>query len=226
MNYFPLLLAITLGINVSCTKDEEPETYPSKYENYQTQNNLELPFEGEWSIFWGGRSVKENYHTTLKEQRYALDIVQRVNGRTHENDGSANEDYFCFGKRLNAPADGIIIDVVNNITENRPTRFNYSNPTGNRVVIKHAYGEYSIMAHFKHESITVNVGDTVIAGQQLGLTGNTGASSEPHLHYHLQTTADPFNGEGLPAQFLDYYADNILVERGEPSKGQLVRKLD
>lgn len=61
------------------------------------------------------------------------------------------------------------------------------------------------------------------AGQTLGLCGNSGNSSEPHLHYHLQNTGIFFDGDGLPAQFLNYVADGKAVERGEPRKGQQVR---
>lgn len=57
----------------------------------------------------------------------------------------------------------------------------------------------------------------------LDASGNSGNTSEPHLHYHLQTTERFGGGEGLPAQFLDYFADGKKVERGEPRRGQTVR---
>ncbi|WP_106792175.1 M23 family metallopeptidase [Aquimarina sp. Aq78] len=208
---------------LSCSNDDLPKAAESAYLNYKTKTELELPFDEEWWVFWGGRSVRENYHVALKEQRFALDIVQRIDGSTHIGKGSQNEDYHCFGKRLNAPGNGKIVDVINNIEDNIPGEFNQDSPTGNRVIIDHENGEFSILAHFKKGSIIVSVGDTVIKGQELGKAGNSGNSSEPHLHYHLQTTADPFDGDGLPAQFLDYYADNILVEIGEPVRNQKIK---
>jgi len=57
----------------------------------------------------------------------------------------------------------------------------------------------------------------------LASCGNSGNSSEPHVHYHLQTTAIFGKGEGLPAQFQRYYADGNWVERGEPTRGQNLR---
>ena len=78
------------------------------------------------------------------------------------------------------------------------------------------------MAHFKQGSIVVSIGDSVVKGQELGKAGNSGSSSEPHLHYHLQNTADPFDGDGLPAQFQDYYTNEILVIRGEPVQNEYV----
>ena len=52
--------------------------------------------------------------------------------------------------------------------------------------------------------------------------GNSGSSTEPHIHYHLQDTPDFGQGQGMPAQFLDYEADGEVVERGEPVQGQTV----
>ena len=51
---------------------------------------------------------------------------------------------------------------------------------------------------------------------------NSGRSSEPHLHYHLQNSAQFGAGAGLPAQFLDYTADGERVARGEPIRGQTI----
>jgi hypothetical protein len=54
------------------------------------------------------------------------------------------------------------------------------------------------------------------------MSGNSGNTSEPHLHLHLQTTTDLTDGEGLPAFFVSYIADGTPVERGEPQAGQFV----
>ncbi|SNY99456.1 M23 family metallopeptidase [Flagellimonas pacifica] len=220
-----LILSGILVTVFSCSKEILKEA-DTAYLEYQTKTELELPFNEEWWVFWGGRSVGENYHTLLREQRFALDIVQRIDGKTHTGNGKQNHDYYCFGKRLNAPGGGKIVDVVNDIEDNIPGKFNQDSPTGNRVIIDHENGEFSILAHFKKGSIIVSVGDEILKGQELGKAGNSGNSSEPHLHYHLQTTADPFNGEGLPAQFQNYYADKVFVKRGEPVKSQSIRNGD
>ena len=93
---------------------------------------------------------------------------------------------------------------------------------GNHVIIDHQNGEYSFLAHFKQGSIAVEMGDVVKTGHLLGLCGNSGNSTEPHLHYHLQTAPTYHEGAGLPAQFRDYVADGKSVARGEPVKGQRV----
>ena len=217
------IIMIILFMACSCSSDDQPDEYPSAYLNYETKTQLELPFDEEWWVFWGGRTVDENYHAAHKVQRFALDIVQNVNGSTYSGNGSQNEDYYCFGEQLNAPGNGTIITVMNSVPDNIPGEFNPDIPEGNHVIIDHENGEYSMMAHFMEGSIVVSVGDVVEKGQELGKAGNSGNSSEPHLHYQLQTTANPINGEGLPAQFLNYYADEKFVENGEPVRSQYIK---
>ncbi len=192
--------------------------------NYQTKTELELPFENEWFIAAGGRSVIQNHHfVPHRHQRYAMDILQTVNGVSFIGDGTNNEDYYCFGKRLNAVGDGKIIAMRNNIEDNIPGVV--AEPDlGNYIIIDHLNGEFSFMVHFKQHSIVVSIGDTVVRGQEVGKAGNSGNSTEPHLHYHLQTTSNRDTGAGLPTQFLNYYADDIFIERGEPIRNQIVRK--
>ena len=218
------IIALIIIITSSCSSDDDlPDAYPSEYLNYETQTELELPFNEEWWVFWGGRTVSQNYHAAFRVQRFALDIVQRVNGSTHTGNGSQNEDYHCFGKQLNAPGNGKIVTVMNSVPDNIPGQFNADVPEGNHVIIDHENGEFSMLAHFKEGSIVVSVGDVVTKGQELGKAGNSGNSSEPHLHYQLQTNANPMNGEGLPAQFLNYYANETFVENGEPIRNQYIK---
>ncbi|MEP5341249.1 MAG: M23 family metallopeptidase [Algibacter sp.] len=218
-----IIVAILFTV-LSCSKDDLPNAFPSDYEDYQTKTALELPFNNEWWVFWGGRTVEQNYHAAYEVQRYATDIVKRVGGSTHAGNGSSNEDYYCFGKPLNAPGNGTVISVLNTIEDNIPGKFNRDTPEGNYVVIDHQNGEFSMLAHFKKGSIIVSVGDEVVKGQELGKVGNSGNSSEPHLHYQLQTEANPMDGVGLPAQFLNYYADDVFIDRGEPVRSQYIKK--
>ena len=54
---------------------------------------------------------------------------------------------------------------------------------GNCVVIDHGNSEFSLLAHMQEGSVTVKVGDQVVAGQVIGKLGNSGSSFGPHLHY-------------------------------------------
>ncbi|WP_299436439.1 M23 family metallopeptidase [uncultured Aquimarina sp.] len=221
---FSFLLILLLSSCTDTLIGDEGQAEEDNFLNYQTKTALELPFENEWYVVWGGRSVVQNQHFNNRNERYAMDILQIVNRTSFTGDGTQNEDYYCFGKRLNAPGDGKIIAMENNIEDNIPGALNRRQAPGNYIIIDHLNGEFSFMAHFKKNSIIVSIGDTIQKGQEVGKVGNSGNSTEPHLHYHLQTTSDSSNGVGLPIQFLNYYEDNVFVEIGEPVRGQLVRK--
>jgi murein DD-endopeptidase MepM/ murein hydrolase activator NlpD len=197
---------------------------PSKYLDYETRTKLELPFEGEWFVVWGGRSITENYHTFTVDQRFACDILMKKNGSTHRGDGKRNQDFYCFGERILAPGAGVVVVMENGVEDNVPGVMNAKQALGNHVILDHGNGEYSFFAHFKKGTVAVEKGERVETGDLLGLCGNSGHSSEPHLHYHLQNTPAFGLGEGLPAQFQDYVADGKPVPRGEPVKGQTIRR--
>ena len=185
---------------------------------------LELPFNDDWFVVWGGRTKEQNYHASLVDQRFALDVVQIENGLTFMGNGTQNDDYYCYGDSLYAPASGQIVELKNYVAENIPGNTNKNELFGNYVIIDHGNGEYSVLAHMITNSIIVNLGDIVSKGQLIGLCGNSGNSTEPHLHYHLQNQPTIGYGEGLPAQFYNYYADDQFVSNGEPLKNQTIRK--
>jgi len=72
---------------------------------------------------------------------------------------------------------------------------------GNYVVLRHAGGEYSQYAHMKQGSVRVKVGDTVTRGQVIGQVGQTGNTTEPHLHFQLTDGPDPLYSRGVPILF-------------------------
>ncbi|MFD8640677.1 M23 family metallopeptidase [Streptomyces zaomyceticus] len=77
---------------------------------------------------------------------------------------------------------------------------------GNAIVVKHANGTYSQYAHLS--KIKVHIGSKVMAGQQIALSGNTGNSSGPHLHFEIRTT--PNYGSAVnPAAFLRSHGVSI-----------------
>lgn len=199
------------------------EAAPSRFLDYRTQAELRLPFEGEWTVVWGGREVVQNYHAAYADQRFAYDLLVVIDDATHVGDGTANEDYHCFGLDVLAPAAGRVVAVADGMADNVPGETNTVQVLGNHVIIDHGEEEYSFLAHLQMGSVAVEAGDPVEAGTVVGRCGNSGNSSEPHLHYHLQNSPEPLAGEGLPAFFVDYFADDEPVELGEPVQGQRLR---
>ena len=195
---------------------------PKKHET-----KLSLPFEGEWLVYWGGDTIELNQHHGVPNQNFAFDfVIADKAGKTHKADGAANEDYYAFGKKILAPADGVVTDVIEGVRDNVPGSMNPYSALGNAVFIRHAEHEFSILAHFKLGSIKVKVGQKVKKGQLLGLCGNSGHSSEPHLHYHLQNTPIIQDGTGIKCRFEKL----IIAKKGarqvkseySPIKGDLV----
>jgi murein DD-endopeptidase MepM/ murein hydrolase activator NlpD len=147
-----------------------------------------------------------------------------VDGKTFSGDGKRNEDYYCFGRPVLAPGDGLVYAVENNVEDNVPGELNPEQALGNYIIIDHANGEFSFLAHFRKGTVALKKGAVVRRGDMLGLCGNSGNTSEPHIHYHLQDSGVFQKGEGLPAKFGDYLADGKLINWGEPVRGQRIRR--
>lgn len=204
----------------------KPVAADSRFLDYRTKTSLRLPFDGEWFVFWGGRDIEQNYHAVDRAQRFALDLVVRQGETSFEGDPADVESYHCWDRPILAPAAGMVVAAVNELPDQAIGSSDPAHPAGNHVVIDFGNGEFGFLAHMRKSSVTVKAGDRVEAGQQVGGCGNSGNTSEPHLHFHLQTTPDLTNGEGLPAQFVNYRADGKAVEWGEPEQGQVVAPAD
>lgn len=151
---------------------------------------LRLPFDGEWSVFWGGDTKEKNYHHTNQAQRFAFDfVIVDSLGNHARTDGRSNEDYYAWGASILAPADGLVVEAIDGVRDNAPGVMNQYSAVGNAVIIQHSDSEYSVLAHMQRGSVKVKAGDKVTKGQLLGLCGNSGNSTEPHLHYHLQNAS-------------------------------------
>ena len=71
---------------------------------------------------------------------------------------------------------------------------------GNGITIKHSDGTYAHYWHLQHNGALVSVGDTVMQGQWIGLSGSTGFSAFPHLHFEVTRQAR-INREDFPVLF-------------------------
>ncbi len=201
-----------------------PTEYPSKFLDYQPKTRFELPFQGEWWVAWGGRTLAENHHANIRAQRFAHDLCRMKDGRTHTGDGKALTDYHCYGQPLLAPAAGVVVTALDSLPDQAIGASDRSRPAGNHVVIDHGHGEYSLLAHLQPGSLKVRVGQSAKAGAVLGRVGNSGNTSEPHLHVHLMNGPRMEDSEGLPMPFSDYLLDGKPVVRGELLRFQLVSR--
>lgn len=187
-----------------------PETDRKK-----TKLAYRLPFRGEWLTYWGGTNELVNYHYVFPAQRYAFDFLQQKDGRSYAGDPLKNESYYAYGQPILAPAAGTVIRSVSSIPDNVPVgTINEEQPGGNLIVIDHGNGEFSLCAHLKYGTVTLQPGDHVADGNLIGLCGNSGNSSEPHLHFQVSDAPDLLEARSIRIRFRE--ADDI-------SQGQTVR---
>lgn len=117
---------------------------------------------------------------------FAWDIGIKVDDKQFSNEGKKNQDYYIFGKDVLFPFDGEVIVAVGNAIDNPPDlslSTTLPSDSGNYVIIKVAENIYVSMVHFQKDSLLVQTGDKVKAGQMIGKVGNSGVSYLPHLHY-------------------------------------------
>jgi len=161
----------------------------------------QLPFEGTWYV-----AAEHSYldaHKRFVAEAYAYDFLQiGTNGKSYQNDGKSNTDYYAYGKKVLAAKEGTVVLVRNDVAENVPGETtNLTTPGGNVVIIDHGNNQFGYYAHLKPSSVVVKQGAHVKAGDVLGEVGNSGDSPEPHLHFHVMTDADAASGNGVPVVF-------------------------
>ena len=178
---------------------------PSK-ENYILKGNYILPFDGNWIVVNGGVTKKLSHSWFLPSQRYAYDfIIADEEGKSSSGSKRSLDSYYCYNKNIVAPADGKVVSLCNrykdSFVDGKNAYCDSSHIAGNYIVIKHNDSEYSAIAHLMLGSITVKKGDIVKQGQIIAKCGNSGNSSEPHIHFQLQSGKSFFLSAGLPISF-------------------------
>jgi murein DD-endopeptidase MepM/ murein hydrolase activator NlpD len=186
--------------------------------SYENKVEYTLPFTGEWLLYNGGTTPKTSHSWQVLGQRFAMDFVQADAGyRRHSARGTRADEYSCYGAEIIAAADGTVVGVEDRIGDAPLVGwgvcdFLARSFIGNHVLIEHAGGEYGLYAHLIRGSVAGRPGERVRRGQFLGRCGHSGHSSEPHLHFHLQDSADPFNGMGLPVRFHRLTVNGTVVD--------------
>jgi len=159
--------------------------------------------------------------TFAKPETFAIDWIQMVDGRPFEGGGGRNEQWHCHGAEVTSATPGTVVAVRNGMpdeTPNMPPK-NVHQPGdygGNHVVVQMDDGVHAFYGHLIVDSIKVKIGDTVVAGQLLGLLGNSGNSSAPHLHFGLLDGPDPLANNSLPMVFDSY---TLLGAMAEEARG-------
>jgi murein DD-endopeptidase MepM/ murein hydrolase activator NlpD len=151
---------------------------------------------------------------TFAAQRYAIDFVQTSGGvGSYAGDRDRNENYFIFGEGVRAVADGKVLATRDGVRANTPQklppRTGPGDLTGNFVIQDLGGGAYALYAHMQAGSVRVKPGDQLTRGQAIGLVGNSGNSTEAHLHFHVVDS--PNLPLGVAGNSIPYTFDNLRI---------------
>ena len=214
---------------------------------------LALPFTGTWLVENSPARRVPSHGTHLFASTYAIDFVAVEDGRTAGirdwRTAFATEPadrFYAFGRPILAPADGRVIAVHDGeadhearrsqltlahyaLTQASRARLGAAGLAGNHVIVALSdAGPYVVLAHLRRGSISVRPGDEVTTGQQLGECGNSGNSTQPHVHVQVMDSPDPLAARGVPMAFRDFRvwprgsANARVVEQGMPGERDIV----
>jgi hypothetical protein len=138
-------------------------------------------------------------------QRFATDWIKLgADGRAFHGDSLVNRNWYGYGTPVFAVADGIVSETKDSIIENVPfsptmaVPITFETVGGNHVILDLGGGHFAFYAHLQPGSLKVKLGDRIRRGQPIGLLGNSGNSTAPHLHFHVTNGNSPLGSEGLP----------------------------
>lgn len=207
--------------------------YPADIQTTTPAAAIRLPINQPALVGWGGNRVETNYHAMAPNQRWAYDLLVPPAATK----STRLEDYGIYGVEVVAPASGTVVSAYDGEADMEPGTDDFESLAGNHVYLRmDDTGTYLVIAHLKQGSILVKEGQHVEEGAPIGQAGNSGSTSEPHIHIHHQRQ-DPsktsmFLSEGLPLYFRDIDGPSmpeggIHVEDGmQKPIGDIIAPLD
>lgn len=193
------------GLNYATVKYRKKDI--NSIDGYVPKVEYALPFDGEWYTGSGGVTKNTSHSWEVLPQRFAYDFnIVDDEGKSYCGDKEDLRSYYCYGKDVLAPADGVVVSINNNFPDCRIMSDGQPDPDtpdigGNRIIIKHSPNEYSAICHLIPKSVTVQKGQTVKRGDVIAKCGNSGNTTEPHVHFQVQNTARFYSCIGLPILF-------------------------
>ena len=173
----------------------------------ETKNKYILPFNGKWDAVNGGTTQENSHSWDIITQRFAYDfVIIDAQEKSFKEEPNRIENYYCYNQPILASQKGVVIDIRNNVRDYQKVG-DYSvdwktrHIAGNYITIKRDNEEFSFYAHLKRNSMKVKKGDVVKEGQHIANCGNSGNSTEPHLHFQLMNRRNFFLGKSLKIKF-------------------------
>ncbi len=130
----------------------------------------------------------------------------------------ANSSYYTWDQPILAVADGEVVTVLDALPDATPQAIMAGLPLdqlgGNHVVLAIADQVYAFYAHLRPGSVAVSVGDRVRRGEQIARCGNSGSSTEAHLHFHVMDSPFPLDADNLPFVIDRFHFDGTITPDG------------
>ncbi len=180
-----------------------------------------LPVSGEWTVYQ--EFDDEWTHKGAWKEAYDFVVKDKTTTKTYRNEGKILSDYYCFNKPIFAPVTGVVISQLDTLPDNPVGDVDHDNNWGNYIIIKSDFGYFVEISHLLNGSISVKTGETVYAGQQIAMCGNSGYSPEPHLHIQCQKY-DYIGSPTIPFDFTNIIVDDHFSLNGEKLKRNEVVK--
>ncbi|MFF2778678.1 M23 family metallopeptidase [Streptomyces sp. NPDC058052] len=216
VGWLPLLAAAALGTGLSVAARRAAARGPRE------PVEVGPPVTGTWSALNSPADRVPSHGTRAYGQAYAIDIVAEDPDRPRPAFAAlvplarGPEAYPAFGAPLLAVADGTVVHAEDRQRDHLgraslpalaylllvesavravagPRRV-----TGNHLVLDLGDGTYAVYAHLRRGSLRVRPGDRITAGQPLAACGNSGNSTEPHVHFQLMDGPDLDTARGVP----------------------------
>src|SRR6202035_5703565 len=142
-------------------------------------------------------------------QRYAVDWEQTdAGGRIYAGPREKLESYAIFGQPVLAVADALVVSVIDGEPEQTPGNYPNNIPLdkadGNCIILDLGNHRYALYAHMQPGSIKVRSGEKVHLGQVIGLVGDTGNSTVPHLHFQVTDGPSSLSSNGFPYEISEF----------------------
>jgi murein DD-endopeptidase MepM/ murein hydrolase activator NlpD len=199
------------------------------------------PVAGRWQALNSPADKVPSHGLQAYGQTYAIDLVHDPAGGSRPEFGGGPSfrpptDYPAFGQPVLVPADGVVVRAHGRERDHR-SRSSWpsllylmvegslreltgpSRILGNHVVLDLGDGVYAAFAHLRRGSLRVAKGQPVGAGEQVAECGNSGNSTEPHLHFQLMDHRSVLFAAGLQFR-LDRFEVDGTVQAGVPANGQ------
>ncbi|MFF7179723.1 peptidoglycan DD-metalloendopeptidase family protein [Streptomyces sp. NPDC008121] len=214
--WLPAIAAVALGLALARTARREHA------EAHRDPVEVDPPVAGRWSALNSPADRTPSHGTHQYGQTYAIDIVAEDEARPRPRFAwlwplaRRTTDFPAFGAPLLAVADATVVHAEDgqrdHLSRNSLPAVVYlmlvesvvrvlagaRRVTGNHIVLDLGDGTYAMYAHLRRGSLTVAAGDRVTAGQELARCGNSGNSTEPHVHFQLMDGPDLDTARGVP----------------------------